>query len=79
MMNGWDGADWIWMTFMMIAFWGGLAALVVCAIKGFGGSRRSSETQTPGARRSQRLASPRATSLRRSSRIERRRSDSWVD
>ena len=22
MMNGWDGADWIWMTFMMIAFWG---------------------------------------------------------
>ena len=42
MMNGWDGTDWIWMTFMMIAFWGGLAAVVVFAIKGFGGSRRSS-------------------------------------
>jgi putative membrane protein len=50
MMNGWDGADWIWMTFMMIAFWGGLAAVVVFAMKGFGGSRRSSETQTPDAR-----------------------------
>ena len=50
MMNGWDGADWIWMTFMMIAFWGGMAAVVVFAIKGFGGSRQRSETQTPDAR-----------------------------
>jgi putative membrane protein len=50
MMNGWDGADWIWMTFMMIAFWGGLAAVVVFAIKGFGRSRPSPDTQTPDAR-----------------------------
>jgi putative membrane protein len=51
MMNGWDGADWIWMTFMMISFWGGLAAVVVFGIKGFSGTRRSSKTQTPDARR----------------------------
>jgi putative membrane protein len=50
MMNGWDGTDWIWMTFMMIAFWGGLAAVVVFAIKGFGDTRRGSETQTQDAR-----------------------------
>ena len=70
MMNGWDAADWIWMTFMMIAFWGGLAAVVVFAIKGFGGSRRSSETRHQTRERSSTLASPRATSLRRSWRIE---------
>ena len=50
MMNGWDGADWVWMTLMMIAFWGGLAAVIVFAIKGFGGSRRSSEASAADAR-----------------------------
>jgi putative membrane protein len=49
MMNGWDGWDWIWMTFMMVAFWGGLAAVIVFAIKSLGGSRRRSETPAPDA------------------------------
>jgi putative membrane protein len=49
MMNGWDGWDWIWMTFMMVAFWGGLAAVIVFAIKALGGSRRRSETPSPDA------------------------------
>jgi hypothetical protein len=75
MMNGWDGADWIWMTFMMIAFWGSLVAVVVFAIKGFGDTQRPRHQRRE---RSSRLASPRATSPRRSSRIERRRLDSWV-
>jgi hypothetical protein len=52
MMNGWDGWDWVWMTFMMVAFWGGLAAVIVFAIKAGGGSRRRSET--PSIRRDDR-------------------------
>lgn len=48
-MNGWDGWDWVWMTFMMVAFWGGLAAVVVFAIRALGSSRRPSETPVPDA------------------------------
>lgn len=48
-MNGWDGWDWVWMTFMMVAFWGGLAAVVVFAIRALGGSRRRSETPAADA------------------------------
>ena len=42
MMNGWDGWDWVWMTFMMVAFWGGLTAVIVFAVKSLvalGGAR----------------------------------------
>jgi putative membrane protein len=49
MMNGWDGWDWVWMTFMMVAFWGGLAAVIVFAIKALGGSQRRSEPPAPDA------------------------------
>ena len=30
-----DGWSWLWMTGMMILFWGGLAALVIWAIRSF--------------------------------------------
>ena len=49
MMNGWDGWDWVWMTFMMVAFWGGLTAVIVFAVKSLGGSRRRSEPPAPDA------------------------------
>jgi putative membrane protein len=49
MMNGWDGWDWVWMTFMMVAFWGGLAAVIVLAIKALGDSRRRSGTPSSDA------------------------------
>lgn len=32
MMNGWD---WLWGSVMMLAFWGGLAAVVVWATRAF--------------------------------------------
>jgi len=49
MMNGWNGWDWVWMTFMMVAFWGGLAAVIVFAVKALGGSQRRSETSASDA------------------------------
>jgi putative membrane protein len=49
MMDGWD---WFWGTLMMLVFWGGLAAVVVFAVRAFGaGSRRGSgEGPSPDAR-----------------------------
>jgi putative membrane protein len=43
MMDGWD---WFWGTLMMLVFWGGLAAVIVFAIKAFGGGRRGSSEKT---------------------------------
>jgi uncharacterized membrane protein len=37
------------MTFMMVAFWVGLAAVIVFTIKALSGSRRSSEPTAPDA------------------------------
>jgi uncharacterized membrane protein len=37
MMDGWD---WFWGVLMMVAFWGGIAAVVVIAVRAFGTSRR---------------------------------------
>lgn len=37
--NG-GGWSWVWMTVMMVVFWGGLIALVVWAIRSGVGSRR---------------------------------------
>jgi putative membrane protein len=39
--NGW-GWGWVFGTLMMLVFWGGLVALVVFAIRGWGGSRDGS-------------------------------------
>jgi putative membrane protein len=33
------GTGWIWMTVMMVVFWGGLIALAVWAIRAFGPPR----------------------------------------
>lgn len=38
MMDGWD---WVWGTLMMIVFWGGLAAVVVVAVRAFGDRNRT--------------------------------------
>ncbi len=52
-MMGWDYGiwGWGWMIFgslMMIAFWGGLIALIVLAVRGLTGSgRRDSAPQPP--------------------------------
>ena len=37
MMDGWD---WFWGLLMMVAFWGGIAAVVVIAVRAFGTSKR---------------------------------------
>jgi putative membrane protein len=49
MMDGWD---WVWGTLMMIVFWGGLVAVIVFAVRVFGGDPRrgSGDAQIPDAR-----------------------------
>jgi putative membrane protein len=47
MMDGWD---WFWGAFMMLVFWGGLAAVIVFAIRAFGGTSRSNSGDTTDAR-----------------------------
>jgi putative membrane protein len=49
MMDGWD---WVLGTLMMIAFWGGLAAVVIVGVRAFGGNSRrgSGEAETLDAR-----------------------------
>jgi putative membrane protein len=40
MMWGYYGGwEWLWMTAMMVLFWGGIAALIVLAIRAFSGPR----------------------------------------
>lgn len=48
MMDGWD---WVWGGLMMVVFWGGLAALVVFAARGFGvrSSRGEEKRRGPNA------------------------------
>lgn len=48
MMDGWD---WVWGTLMMVVFWGGLAAVVVFAVRAFGSNPRrvSAESDKPDA------------------------------
>jgi putative membrane protein len=44
MMNGWD---WFWGSLMMLLFWGGLAAVIVFAVRASAsGSRHSSGEET---------------------------------
>ena len=38
---------WVFGTLMMLVFWGGLAALVILAIRGWGG-RRGDDAEKPG-------------------------------
>lgn len=49
MMDGFDGWDWVWGTLMMLVFWGGLVAVIVLAVRAFGGGsgRRSGDAQVP--------------------------------
>ena len=49
MMDGWD---WVWGALMMLAFWGGLAAVVVFAVRTLsrGSPRDSAEAPSPDAR-----------------------------
>lgn len=46
MMDGWD---WFWGAFMMLLFWGGLAAVIVFAVRAFGGSSRRTSDETTDA------------------------------
>lgn len=46
MMDGWD---WFWGAFMMLLFWGGLAAVIVFAVRAFGGSSRGTSGETSDA------------------------------
>jgi putative membrane protein len=34
-----DGWSWLWMTAMMVLFWGGIVALAVLAFRSFGRSK----------------------------------------
>ncbi|HEY3195618.1 MAG TPA: SHOCT domain-containing protein [Candidatus Dormibacteraeota bacterium] len=34
-----DGWSWLWMTAMMVLFWGGIFTLAVFAFRSFGGSK----------------------------------------
>jgi putative membrane protein len=40
---GGGGWNWLWMTLMMLIFWGGVIALAVWAIRSGLGSRRESD------------------------------------
>lgn len=52
MMWGYGWGGWIFGVLMMLLFWGGLVALVVFAIRGWGEGRRggSGESRGPDAR-----------------------------
>lgn len=47
MMDGWD---WFWGAFMMLLFWGGLAAVIVFSVRAFGGGSRRSSGETTDAK-----------------------------
>ncbi len=34
-----DGTGWIWLTVMMVVFWGGVIAVAIWAIRSFSGPR----------------------------------------
>ena len=34
-----DGWNWVWMTAMMVLFWGGIVAVAVLAFRSLGGSK----------------------------------------
>jgi putative membrane protein len=38
-----DGSTWLWMLSMMLLFWGGLIALVIFAVRAFGGHRSTGD------------------------------------
>jgi len=50
-----DGSDWIWMTSMMIIFWGVVAALVIALIRN-SAPTRAAVRDTPEETLRQRLA-----------------------
>lgn len=39
MMYYYDGWTWLWMAGMMVLFWGGVAALIVFAVRAFSGPK----------------------------------------
>lgn len=43
--GNWSGADWMFMSVVMLLIWGALVAGVIWIIRGFGDNRRS-DTQT---------------------------------
>jgi putative membrane protein len=45
MMWGYGWGGWVFGALMMLLFWGGLVALVVFAIRGWGGSQRENSGQ----------------------------------
>lgn len=47
MMDGWD---WVWGTLMMLLFWGGLAVVIVFAVRAFGGGSRPNASDTTDAK-----------------------------
>ncbi|MEO5838995.1 MAG: SHOCT domain-containing protein [Acidimicrobiales bacterium] len=51
-----DGSDWIWMTSMMVIFWGVVAGLVIALIRR-NGPKTSPPRDTPEETLRQRLAS----------------------
>ena len=46
-----DGWSWLWMTVMMVLFWGGLGALAVLAFRSFGGSKSDDQAMDALRRR----------------------------
>ncbi len=47
--DGWGGWGWVFGALMMLLFWGGLVALVIFAIRGWGGRQE----EKPGQPRAQ--------------------------
>lgn len=41
--NGGDGWGWLWITGMMVLFWGGVILLGIWAVRGVSGPRRPSD------------------------------------
>ncbi len=49
-MGDWGGGWWIAMVFMMIIFWAAVIAVIVWAVRGFGGPREERKTALDIAR-----------------------------
>jgi putative membrane protein len=51
MWDYYDQSTWVWMTLMMILFWGGLIAVAILLVRGFSSPRRGGDEAIETLRR----------------------------
>lgn len=57
--GGWGPGAWIWMSMMMIVFWGGLIALVVWLVRSVGANQHTAQTPATSTARADQLLAER--------------------